>query len=263
MKRRFSRINAIVIALITLTLSAPTAVAKDEWQRVITGADFIIDVSTASLLLQPNRTISARFRTTLSKSEEIAANAGGKYRVRLETIQFRWNDRQYRISETILLDTSGKAVFSSPPNDKIAWMDMKGPTTGRLFNAASELPPFGAWKVLSYRFAEGGPPETEDSPDLKNLIGSEFYLHFDRFQAGKATCSTPEYEMRAITDKDFNALTGHPLKSVTVQTDKIEALILKCGSETSFPPQSFCLRLAGGRMLMLWEGVFVELEKTK
>jgi hypothetical protein len=263
MKPRLSDFHTFIVALICLIFAVQIAVAKDEWQRVITGADSTIDVNATSLILQPNRALSAKFRTTLSKSESVAAKAGPSYRVRLETIQFRSREWQYRIVETTLLDSSGKIVLSYPYDEEIGWKEIKGPTARQFFSSASSLPPFGAWKVISFRYAEGAGTSTDEPPDVKELIGSNFYLLFDRVQVGKATCSTPDFESRVISNEDFTKITGYPLKSLAVQTDKIDALVLKCASEKLFPSQSLILRLANGRMLMLWEGVFVELEKKK
>jgi hypothetical protein len=128
MKRRLSDFHTFIVALICIIFAVPIVSAKDEWQRVITGGELNIDVNTTSLVLQPNRALSAKFRTTLSKSESVAAKASTSYRVRLETIQFRSREWQYRIVETTLLDSSGKTVLSYPYDEEIGWKDMKSPT---------------------------------------------------------------------------------------------------------------------------------------
>src|SRR5258708_2169455 len=124
-----------IVAICSLTVAIPIAIAqgKDEWHRVVTGPDSNIDVSIASLKLEADRIFSAKFKTTLSKSESVAAKPSGKYKTRLETIQFDSTKMQYRIRETDLLDSSGKLLAASTSEE---WKPIRSGTSSRLYNRA-------------------------------------------------------------------------------------------------------------------------------
>ena len=243
-----------------------TAVAQDpdtKWQRVVTSPDANIDVSTSSLLLESTRIISARFRTTLSKSEMVGGTTGAKFKTRIETIQFSANDSKYRIADARLLDSSGKIVFASANEDpKAGWKPMKGGTAQQLYGAACQLPPFGPWKVISYRFADGSRNSIKDAPELLKLVGTELYLSFDSIHFNDKSCMAPVFELGDLSNEEFVQRVGSNLKALGVMDDKASSLVLRCNSNSSFPPQSWMVLPTDGKTLFLWDGVFLELERV-
>jgi len=258
---------------------------SDQWLRVLTGEGSIIDVRRLSLVLEPKQVITAQFRTRLLKSEPVPGNSGLKYESRVDLFEFDIKDQLYRISKSDLLDSSGKVVLSNTLSDPDSWKQLRGPTAHRLFSAASQLQPFGIWKVMSYRYASGDSASNDDPPELKNLIGSEVLLKLDRVVVGRQTCEAPVFDPKTVTEREFAHRIGNSLKSIGIQYDKLDAIFLRCETKTTwselpslrrnhvtsdfaskkenFPSQTIILRLPGNKALMLWDGVFLDLERTK
>ena len=247
-----------ILAVIFLTVAVQTTLAqqKDEWHRVITGPGFNIDISESSLKLEPNRVISAKFKTTLSTSEKIGGKSDLKYKTRLETIRFDSKERRYSISETALLDPSGKVVLSSSSNE---WKPIKG-TASQLYQRALTLPPFGSWKVNTYWYADGKPAAIEDPPDLRKLIGASLWLTFDNVQLAGENCARPSFELKSISDEEFLKRTGSSFKSIGIEARKVDSVSMRCETSGSNLEQTFFLLFPDGKLLLLWEGVFLELE---
>ena len=68
------------------------------------------------------------------------------------------------------------------------------------------------------------------------------------------------FEARTISNEEFVSRIGSPLKSLGLEGDKIEAVFMKCESDNSSMSRTFFIRLANTKMLLLWEGVLLELE---
>lgn len=279
----------LVFLMVVITVSVLTGLGQnnaDQWLRVLTGEDSVIDVNRLSLALEPKQVITAQFRTRLLKSEPVPGNSGLKYGSRIDFFEFDIKDQLYRISKSDLLDSSGKVVLSNPSSNPDKWKQLRGPTVHRLFSAASQLQPFGIWKVMSYRYASGDPASNDDPPELKNLIGSEVLLKLDRVVAGRQTCEAPVFDPKTITNDDFTHRIGNSLKSLGIESDKLNAVLLRCENEKTlvptlmlgrkltfgdfgfakkpdFPSQTLILRIPGNKALMLWDGVFLDLERTK
>jgi len=255
-----------MVAAIFCNLLLPgEAMAQGEtnkWQRVISGADENVDVSVTSLVLEPHRLIRAKFRTTLSKSENVAGNPEKKYKVRLDTIQFNPSESEYRIAETILLDSSGRLISSFAQDSTEGWQKMKSPTANRLFQTALNLSPFGLWKVISYRETDSSKSKNAQE-DLKNVVGSLSSVLFDRVQIGKETCSTPLYESEIMTNEVFTRLTATPTNVLGFTSESLNIIKLKCESAKTFSPTNLLIGLPSGHLLMLWNGLVIELENVR
>jgi len=289
---------AFGVAALIFVLSVPRGIAQrdgDEWLRVITGEESVVDVDRSSLVLEQNRIIEAKFKITLSKSEPVAERSDIKYQTRLDSIQFNLKDGQYRILESTLLDASGKVILSSHSDSVDGWKPVEGRTGHLLFSAASQLPPLGTWKVRSYRYASGEAPENDAPPELTSLVGATFFLGLGDVHAFNKTCHSPIFEPIALTNDQFIKKVGSPLSSFGIQTPGVDALILTCetvltyriddtdeptlkrkvkeatlpieysitkrASPKDFPEQTLILRLGNGKALMLWDGVFLEIER--
>lgn len=229
------------------------------WQRVSTENGFVSDVDSQSLVIGKDRSINARFRMSFAKAERLTTSPA-KYKTREDTIQFDAGERRYRIIESNYLDGSGKIVASSAATD---WKPLRFGLGSRMFDAAVRLSPFGAWRVISYRYANGEPASTDDPPDLRNLIRSHVLLGHDRFVAGKQTCLAPLLEARTITDEEYSKRVGSPFKAIGIPSNKVDAIFVTCDAEGNFPSNTFMLRKSDGKIAMLWNGVFLELEKSQ
>jgi len=151
-----------VTVIVCFLCSLPTPIqkrkAKARWQRVYTGDESVIEINVSSLRLEPGHILRVEFRTILSKPESLKGTPVVKYKSRLETIDFKLNDKRYRLCETTLLDPNGKTLQSYTTTSAEDWRTLKeGGVMERLFNAARALPPFGSWKAVAYRLADGSP----------------------------------------------------------------------------------------------------------
>jgi hypothetical protein len=244
-------------------MSAEAQDEREDWQRVFTEAGNYVDVSVTSLILEPNHVFRARFRTTLPKSENVDTTPGVKYKSRIDIIQFDSRKSEYRIAESDLLDSSGKVVSSHLAADTEGWRQMKSPTATQLYSAAMTLPPFGAWKVISYRYADGKQDNANGPPELEGVLGSSVNLAYYQVQIGKEICSSPLFETRTMTNAEFTKLTTSSLSTWGIDTDKADILVFRCESTTSSWPQSLILRLTNGELQMFWNGVILHLQRFK
>lgn len=254
-------VKPIIFLITVVAVCIMRILAQDDnntWQRVITGPGFNIDVSIKSLKLEANRNFAARFKTTLSRSEPIDEKSGRKYKTRLETIEFDANALKYRIRETDLLDSNGKLIISSSSTE---WKQIRGGTARELYQRAKSLPPFGSWKVVTYHYADGKPAATDDPADLRKLIGASLFLTFDNVELGGKVCAGPSYELKKTSDEEFTKRTGNSLKVLGVEGASLDTIIVICDRDRSFVPQTFFLQLPNRKILLLWDGVFVELER--
>jgi hypothetical protein len=251
---------------VVFVMSVLTGLAQDnadQWLRVFTEEDSVIDVNRSSLVIEQNQVISAKFRTKLLKPEQVPGKTDIEYQTRVDSIQFSIKDRRYRISQSNLLDASGNVVLSNSSSGANGWKPLRGRTGGRLFSAASHLQPFGIWKVVSYRYASGDPASDNDPPELTSLVGSDILFNLDRVVAGKETCYAPIFDATTITNEEVVKRVGSSIKSLGIPSEKLDVIFLVCQTKGNFPSQTIMLRLLGNKALMLWEGVFLELERSR
>jgi hypothetical protein len=259
-----SQLLIVSVGLMSLlfALSVPTSNAQkaaDQWLRTVTDDDFVIDVNRSSMVIGPDHVISARFRTTLLKEETVPGKPTVRYLTRVDSIHFDLKDRQYLIHESSFLDASATVVLSLTGTGD--WKPRYGRTADKLFQAARQLSPFGFWKVLSYRYASGRPHANGEPPELTSLVGTTVRLDLDGVSVGKGQCWSPVFEPKTTTNEEFVKQTGSPLKALGISTDKVEAITVKCRAGDGFPSQTLILKLAGNNALMLWEGVFLKIER--
>lgn len=243
--------------LFSITLDSKNE--KKRWQRVSTESGFVSDVDSRSLAIGKDRLISARFRTTFAKAERLPSSST-QYKTREDTIQFDTSEGRYRIIESSYLDGSGKLIASSAATD---WKPLRSGMGSRMYHAAARLRPFGEWSVLTYRYASGEPASADDPPELRNLIRSHVVLSPDRFVAGKLTCDSPVLEARTITDEESRKRIGSPLKAIGIMENKVDVLFVNCDAKDSFPPNTMMLQTSDGKIVMLWDGAFLELEMNQ
>jgi hypothetical protein len=252
--------SALLACLLCVPVHLRAQQTKDKWQRVYTGDESVIELNASSLRFKSDYILRVQIRTVMSHPETIERTSAAKYKTRLETIDFKLNDRRYRMFETSLLDSGGKELQSYATSEMRDWRVLKsGGIMERLFYAASALPPFGAWKVVAYR----SPNEdlTKSRPkELEMLIGVRVQLQSNRAVVGMDLCSLPAYEDKDSLSEDvYGELTG-ALKSIGIQPEA-DLISLTCKVGAWRPPQSLVVRVREGEMLMLWQGVFLVLKR--
>jgi hypothetical protein len=237
---------------------------QDRWERIYTGEEYVIEMNVSAVRLEPERILKAQFRTVLSEPEALKGTPETKYKTRLETIEFKLSDRQYRFSEISLLDPDGKFLQSYMSTPLHEWRDLKtGGVTERLFEAARSLPPFGTWKTVNYRFAETSLVETKPSQELELLIGTRVLLRSDRAVVGAKACTSPAFEDKRLTKGELFKDFGVELHSIGIQGDAAETVSLRCEASGWQPPNSLLIKGNQGELLMLWNGVFLVLRRDR
>lgn len=234
------------------------AQTKDKWERVYTGEESVIEINASNLKFEPDYILRAQFRTILSHPETLPGTSGAKYKTRLEVLDFKMNQRQYRMFETTLLDTKGNELQSYSTSDLRKWRVIKeGGVTEKLFNAVSALPPFGRWKVVEYRLAERTSNQTAPS-ELDDLIGVRVNLQFSRVEVGSNVCTFP-----AFVDSNPGLIRELEIDMTPlgIQGKSVDMTTIKCERGGWQPPYSLLVRVRDGEMLMLWKGVFLVLKR--
>ena len=127
----------------------------------------------------------------------------------------------------------------------------------RMFNSARTLPPFGSWKVVGYKFADGS---DKPEPQIIKLVGKRVQLQSDKAQVGETVCSSVAYEDKRVSREELNQF-GVKLESLGIAGDYAETTRLKCEGGGWTPAQSMLVKVKAGEMLMLWNGVFLVLNK--
>lgn len=257
------RIDIVIAYFALCVLTASSQKEAETWLRVVTEEDFFIDVNRLSLRFEPNRVISVKIRTILSQEESLPESSKLKYRTRLDSIQFNLKDRKYRVFDSTFLDSSGQTVLLSSSHDSNSWKSFRGGTGSRVFSAIDGLPPFGVWNAISYRYGSGELPSDDDPPELKSLVGINIKLDlYGIQQIGKVACSTPVFEPWKATDEEVQKRLGISFKSIGLSEDKLEAVLMSCERRNEGAAQTFILLLPNDRAIMLWEGVFLEMERV-
>jgi hypothetical protein len=255
--------TTLIVSLLqcTFPISFSAQEEKEAWRRVYTGEDSVIDINVASLVFETGHILRVGIRTVLSKTESLRGQPETKYKSRLETVEFKLPTSQYRYLETSLLDSAGKTVWSDEPNPAQDWRALKeGGMMKRLSDAARQLPPFGSWKVIDYCFADG---PSDDSQEFRRFIGTRVRIAPDRMEVGTKICSLPAYQSKSFSDKEFDREVGISMLTLGIKENHAETLVVRCESNDWKPPQSLLVKLPEGRLLMLWQGVFLVLKKER
>lgn len=256
-------LSALVCCLFASSVSNAIH-AKVPWQRVYTGADSIIELNTSSLRFEPGNILRAEFRTVFSKPEHTSGEKQVEYKTRMEKIDFRLSDRRYRFFEISLLNSDGKAIQTKTADGSEDWRLLRpGGITERLYNAACVLTPLGAWKVVAYRYAEGDPKEMKTTPELDKLVGIRVHLHADSAQVGEKLCRSPWFQDTDSTHDDVLRQLGIDWKSIGIRPEDARTINVRCEASGWQPSQSLLIKDNNKKeLLMLWDGVFLVLERT-
>lgn len=238
----------------------PAQKASANWLRVMTESDFVIDVDKTSLTIEPGGRIKADFRTTFLEDQP-AVKMKAVYRIRIDSIEFDLPKIRYRILDAKLLGASNNVVFSSHNESDQDWRPTWGKTSHTLLSAASQLTPFGTWRIVSYRYLSGDAPSPGDPEELKSLVGTEVLLSLQGVKVAKAVCDTPTFEPKKGDDDEFMKLVFDSLPSAGIDTKNAEAFLLQCGGKSQFPLRTVLLRTSNDKALLLWKSVFLEIER--
>jgi hypothetical protein len=265
MKIHAAKLTSHVLTICTCALwlfifSVKAQSPKQLWERVYTGEDSIIEVDPSSLTFLENRIARVVFRTTFSTPEHLPNKPDTTYQNQLETTEFQLNGLNYRLAETTLLNSSGKIVFTQQAGADDGWRVIKkGGMMKRLFESVREIAPLGDWKVVGFRSGNDG--AVLSASESEKLLHMNVTLATDRAEVGGKSCSSPVYRSESLTKNDFVRKLGMTADSLGLLTDLAEAIEIKCVTGGWRPPQSLLLKLNNDGMLILWDGVFMELRR--
>ena len=232
------------------------AQTTEHWQRVYTDEFSVIEINVPSLTLEADHVMRVDFRTTLTEAEKMAGPQSAKYKSRIETIRFKLDQGRYQISEMIWFDDAGAKLDSYTPTAE--WREFKhGGVTERLFSSARALPPFGSWKIVGYKFADGS---TADEPTVTRLVGTRVRIESRSAQVGSSFCSSLAYEDKRVPREALRQQLDLNLDLLGIVGDQVETTNLKCEGSGWRPAQSMILKVQADEMLMLWRGVFLVLK---
>ena len=254
----------LIAGLVLSAVAGITTTAQDApvWKRVSTGDDYVIDVNVASLDFGPNRTLVAQIRTVLNKEESLTDYPGAKSKTRIERVEYRLPQTDYRVVQLVLLDSAGKPLLTRD-FDTLDWKPLRaGGVMERVLLAARPALPFGKWKVASYRFADVGEKNKRPFEEFERLIGTSVSLDAHFVQVDEALCGHPAYRSEHFTVTELSSKLGSDIKLPEVQSDRVDLIYVRCESNGWEPPQSMLVKLPDGRMLMLWKGVLLTLKRA-
>lgn len=257
------RPQAIACAILFL-LCGPVCIQaqqeKDKWHRVFTSEAFVTHINTSSLKLGPDKMLQLQSRTVVSDPVRISGSTGPKYKSTVQTVEFKLGQGQYRILDTVFLDSSGKVLLETVgPTD---WRAIKeGGVMDNVLAAASVLQPFGSWKITNYRYVEG--TQSQAPPELEKLVGNHAQFCFDCAEVESRVCSSALFQDQRYTKEEFATKLGFDLKAAGVNADSIETIEVKCVRGEWRPANSLLLKVGEHEMLMLWDGVFLVLKRER
>jgi hypothetical protein len=207
MLQLFLRRTGLLTFLLVSAVACAHAQRIEKWQRVYTGEGSVIDINFSSSALEPQHILRAEVRTVLSKEEPISDRQGATYKRRVETIRFKLNEKRYRLCDSAWFDAEGTKVYSFTPTVE-DWRDLKqGGVMERLYNSTRALAPFGIWKVVAYKFVEGGQPVSRGL-SLQKLVGLRVRFDADRAEVGDQVCSSMAYEDHRASEEELKSQVG-------------------------------------------------------
>jgi hypothetical protein len=122
-----------------LLLSATSVIGQKlpDWYRVYTFDESFIEMNTANVILGGDIG-RVTFRWVFDQPERLSPSL--RYKRRLETIEFKCADKQYRMYEVVFLNSLGKAIRSEMMKPPYAWHVLRSDGVMRtIFGPACQL----------------------------------------------------------------------------------------------------------------------------
>jgi hypothetical protein len=159
---------ALALLLAPATLNAQE---KQEWSRVYTFEESVIDMNTRLVSFSGRNSGRVRFRWSFEKPQSWGAKPGVKYRSRLEVVEFDCKEERYRNSALTLFDAGGKMVHTEEtdwfgpwtPVDSQSFIERLYEPACRLLQLRRKLPPSLTPAEVEMPGARGGAQATAGS----------------------------------------------------------------------------------------------------
>lgn len=113
---------------------------KEQWRRVYTLDDGTIEINSSKVMYGERNVARVTFRWTWDKPQRLKEMPEASYKIQLETMEFRCDERRYRIYETKLLDSKGNTLRTIEQDPSAEWSAVKfGGFMEKLFSPACGL----------------------------------------------------------------------------------------------------------------------------
>jgi hypothetical protein len=119
---------------------------------------------------------------------------------------------------------------------------------------------FGAWRVVSYRFGDG--PSVGER-EARVLLGKSATYGLRHAGFAAEACLSPAYVTTRMTEEQFYRAFRTSLRSIGISAGSAEVVEVSCQGRHWTSPGSLVIRLRGGRMLTVWDGVYFVLERRR
>lgn len=253
-----------VLCLFAVTLvRAQYENEKDRWLRVSTGSDVLVEIDKFSLDLEPDNKITALFRQVPVDPEREKIATEKDANVRYDRIRFDLRNNRYEVVESRFVDASGKVTAFSTSEATAEWKPLWGKTGRTFLAAAAQLRPFGWWRIVSQKYASGELLSKDDLVGITTFDHPRVSFSPGSLQVGSDRCSDPIFDPKTVTDEEFTKLVGSSMKLLGIDADRILIVRMVCTLQDKRSMPTAFLITPDGKGLLLWDGVFLEIEREK
>lgn len=127
--------------LIFIFITSATAQNKEEWKRIFTFENSVLEMNTSEVTFVNNDRGRVKFRTVSKDIVSLTDKPDVKYKTRLEVIEFNCEKKRWKSFETFFLDSNDKIVESLKTDAKTEWKELedKSLMSRRFFYPACQL----------------------------------------------------------------------------------------------------------------------------
>jgi hypothetical protein len=116
-------------ALVLMLPALPSTQERDEWRRVAKYEDgSYIELNASRVTFGLGEGGRVRVRVVWAKPQSLKGSPDATYKTRLETVEFKCRQKQFRRLDLTLLDPAGRPVYTYEGPETGAWLDVKPKT---------------------------------------------------------------------------------------------------------------------------------------
>ena len=118
--------RSFVCMVILLLLTIPMfAQKKEKWIRIHTFEDAVIEMNATNITFGLYNIGHVRFRWVYDKPEKIPSKPDVKFKSRIEIIEFKCEEKLYRLYEITYFDADNKLVHKIEGSPSAEWIELK------------------------------------------------------------------------------------------------------------------------------------------
>lgn len=124
--------------LLTLALAGSLAAQeKSKWRRVYTYEDAVIEMEEINLSFGDFGRV--RFRTVFDETRTLRGKPGAEYKTVVDDLEIMCAERQYRVTESVFLDSKGRAIQTYKAGASEPWKHARSSMMERLLYPACRM----------------------------------------------------------------------------------------------------------------------------